>query len=93
MIAADGYPFEYENNKEIKNIPIEGDDLKVFHAGTKFSNGVLKSNGGRVLCVTALGSTVQSAQKKAYNAASKVTYKDSFYRKDIGYKAIEREVE
>jgi phosphoribosylamine--glycine ligase len=93
VIAADGYPFEYENNKEIKNIPIEGDDLKVFHAGTKFSNGVLKSNGGRVLCVTALGSTVQSAQKKAYNAASKVTYKDSFYRKDIGYRAIEREVE
>tara|TARA_B100001093_G_scaffold366321_1_gene351094 strand:+ start:4454 stop:5737 length:1284 start_codon:yes stop_codon:yes gene_type:complete len=93
VIAADGYPFEYENNKEIKNIPIEGDDLKVFHAGTKFSNGVLKSNGGRVLCVTALGSTVQSAQEKAYNAASKVTYKDSFYRKDIGYRAIEREVE
>ena len=93
VIAADGYPFEYENNKEIKNIPTEADDLKVFHAGTRFKNGMLKSNGGRVLCVTALGSTVQSAQKKAYNAASKVTYKDSFYRKDIGYRAIEREVE
>ena len=93
VIAAEGYPFEYEKNKEIKNIPFEEEDLKVFHAGTELSDEGLKSNGGRVLCVTALGSSVQSAQKKAYNAASKITYKDSFYRKDIGYRAIEREVE
>ena len=93
VIAAEGYPFEYEKNKEIKNIPFEEEDLKVFHAGTELSDEGLKSNGGRVLCVTALGSSVQSAQKKAYNAASKITYKNSFYRKDIGYRAIEREVE
>ena len=92
VIAAEGYPFEYEKNKEIKNIPFEEEDLKVFHAGTELSGEGLKSNGGRVLCVTALGSSVQSAQKKAYNAASKITYKDSFYRKDIGYRAIEREI-
>ena len=92
VIAAEGYPFEYEKNKEIKNIPFEEEDLKVFHAGTELSDKGLKSNGGRVLCVTALGSSVQSAQKKAYNAASKITYKDSFYRKDIGYRAIEREI-
>ena len=92
VIAAEGYPFEYEKNKEIKNIPFEEEDLKVFHAGTELSDEGLKSNGGRVLCVTALGSSVQSAQKKAYNAASKITYKDSFYRKDIGYRAIEREI-
>ena len=92
VIAAEGYPFEYEKNKEIKNIPFEEEDLKVFHAGTELSDEGLKSNGGRILCVTALGSSVQSAQKKAYNAASKITYKDSFYRKDIGYRAIEREI-
>ena len=92
VIAAEGYPFEYEKNKEIKNIPFEEEDLKVFHAGTELSDEGLKSNGGRVLCVTALGSSVQSAQKKAYNAASKITYKDSFYRKDIGYRAIKREI-
>ena len=92
VIAAEGYPFEYEKNKEIKNIPFEEEDLKVFHAGTELSDEGLKSNGGRVLCVTALGSSVQSAQKKAYNAVSKITYKDSFYRKDIGYRAIEREI-
>ena len=92
VIAAEGYPFEYEKNKEIINIPFEEEDLKVFHAGTELSDKGLKSNGGRVLCVTALGSSVQSAQKKAYNAASKITYKDSFYRKDIGYRAIEREI-
>ena len=92
VIAAEGYPFEYEKNKEIKNIPFEEEDLKVFHAGTELSDEGLKSNGGRVLCVTALGSSVQSAQKKAYNVASKITYKDSFYRKDIGYRAIEREI-
>ena len=92
VIAAEGYPFEYEKNKEIKNIPFEEEDLKVFHAGTELSDEGLKSNGGRVLCVTALGSSVQSAQKKAYNAASKITYKDSFYRKDIGYRAVEREI-
>ena len=92
VIAAEGYPFEYEKNKEVKNIPFEEEDLKVFHAGTELSDEGLKSNGGRVLCVTALGSSVQSAQKKAYNAASKITYKDSFYRKDIGYRAIEREI-
>ena len=92
VIAAEGYPFEYEKNKEIKNIPFEEEDLKVFHAGTELSDDSLTSNGGRVMCVTALGSSVQSAQKKAYNAASKITYKDSFYRKDIGYRAIEREI-
>ena len=92
VIAAEGYPFEYQKNKEIKNIPFEEEDLKVFHAGTELSDEGLKSNGGRVLCVTALGSSVQSAQKKAYNVASKITYKDSFYRKDIGYRAIEREI-
>ena len=91
VIASKGYPFQYENNQDIKNLPESQSDLKVFHAGTKVENGVVKSNGGRVLCVTSLGSSVHSAQQKAYNAVSKISWKNSYYRKDIGYKAVKRE--
>ena len=91
VMASKGYPYKYENNQDIKNLPESQSDLKVFHAGTKVENGVLKSDGGRVLCVTALGSSVHSAQQKVYNAVSKVSWDNSYYRKDIGYKAIERE--
>tara|TARA_B100000575_G_scaffold55501_1_gene41722 strand:- start:758 stop:2038 length:1281 start_codon:yes stop_codon:yes gene_type:complete len=91
VMASKGYPFQYENNQDIKNLPESQSDLKVFHAGTKVENGVVKSNGGRVLCVTSLGSSVHSAQQKAYNAVSKISWKNSYYRKDIGYKAVERE--
>ena len=69
----------------------ESEDLKVFHAGTIFEEGSIKSNGGRVLCVTTLGESVLLAQKKAYDAISKIKWKDCFYRNDIGYRAIERE--
>ena len=91
VIASEGYPFEYEKNKEIKNIPYEQEDIKVFHAGTKYEAGKIKSNGGRVLCVTTLGNSVQSAQVKAYNAITKIQWDDAYYRKDIGYRAVERE--
>ena len=91
VMASKGYPFEYEKDKEISSIPIERDDLKVFHAGTKYDSGALKTNGGRVLCVTSLGNSVESAQKKAYDALSEIQWNDAYYRKDIGYRAIERE--
>ena len=91
VIASEGYPFEYEKNKEIKNIPYEQEDIKVFHAGTKYEAGKIKSNGGRVLCVTTLGNSVQSAQVKAYDAITKIQWDDAYYRKDIGYRAVERE--
>ena len=91
VMASKGYPFQYEKNKPIRNIPLETDDLKVFHAGTKIDSGLVKSNGGRVLCITTLGESVESAQKKAYDAVSKIEWEDAYYRKDIGYKAVERE--
>tara|TARA_Y100000768_G_scaffold99754_1_gene72823 strand:- start:756 stop:2036 length:1281 start_codon:yes stop_codon:yes gene_type:complete len=91
VMVSKGYPFQYENNQDIKNLPESQSDLKVFHAGTKVENGVVKSNGGRVLCVTSLGSSVHSAQQKAYNAVSKISWKNSYFRKDIGYKAVKRE--
>ena len=92
VMASKGYPFKYEKNKPIKNIPLERDDLKVFHAGTKLDSGLVKSNGGRVLCITTLGESVELAQKKAYDAVSKIEWEDAYYRKDIGYKAVEREL-
>ena len=91
VMASKGYPHEYESNQDIQNLPKSDNDLKIFHAGTKIENGKLKSNGGRVLCVTALGSTVHSAQEKAYNAISKISWKDSYFRRDIGHRAINRE--
>ena len=91
VMASKGYPHEYESNQDIQNLPKSENDLKIFHAGTKIENGKLKSNGGRVLCVTALGSTVHSAQEKAYNAITKISWKDSYFRRDIGHRAINRE--
>ena len=91
VMASGGYPFDYKKGNIIEGITEELEDLKVFHAGTIYEEGSVKSNGGRVLCVTALGESVFSAQKKAYDAISKIKWKDCFYRNDIGYRAIERE--
>ena len=67
------------------------ENLKVFHAGTQAQNNVIKTDGGRVLCVTALGKNTTEAQLNAYNCVEEVNWKDCFYRTDIGYRAIERE--
>ena len=91
VMASKGYPFKYQKDKVIGNIPSETADMKVFHAGTKIEDNLLKSNGGRVLCVTTLGDSVDSAQKNAYHAISKIHWEDAYYRKDIGYRAIKRE--
>ena len=91
VMASGGYPYNYKKGDIIQGIMEESEDLKVFHAGTIFEEGSIKSNGGRVLCVTTLGESVLLAQKKAYDAISKIKWKDCFYRNDIGYRAIERE--
>ena len=91
VMASGGYPFTYEKGNVIEGITEESEDLKVFHAGTIYEEGNIKSNGGRVLCVTTLGDSVSLAQKKAYDAISSIAWKDCFYRNDIGYRAIERE--
>ena len=91
VMASGGYPFAYEKGNVIEGITEESEDLKVFHAGTIYEEGNIKSSGGRVLCVTTLGDSVSLAQKKAYDAISSIAWKDCFYRNDIGYRAIERE--
>ena len=66
-------------------------DSKVFHAGTAMSNDQPVTSGGRVLCVTALGSGVTEAQAKAYERLKSVQFEGAEYRTDIGYRAVERE--
>ena len=91
VMAAGGYPDNYEKGHAIQGLPSETENLKVFHAGTQAQNNVIKTDGGRVLCVTALGKNTTEAQLNAYNCVEEINWKDCFYRTDIGYRAIERE--
>jgi len=92
VLAAGGYPGNYNNGEAIYGLPLaEVPDGKVFHAGTKLHNERVVTNGGRVLCVTALGKTVAAAQQRAYDLAQDIKWEGSFCRKDIGYRAIARE--
>lgn len=92
VLAAGGYPGSYEKHLEISGLDIaDTDDAKVFHAGTVSQDGKVLTNGGRVLCATALGQNVSDAQKKAYAQTQKVDWKDMFCRSDIAYRAVERE--
>ena len=69
----------------------ETEGEKVFHAGTRLNGEQVATNGGRVLCATALGNTVTEAQKRAYEVAARISWDGAFYRKDIAYRAIARE--
>jgi phosphoribosylamine--glycine ligase len=92
VLAAGGYPGDYENGKVISGLPVEeASGEKVFHAGTRVEGSDVVTNGGRVLCATALGHTVEQAQKQAYQLAARIQWDGVFYRKDIGWRAIERE--
>jgi phosphoribosylamine--glycine ligase len=91
VLAAGGYPGSYEKNKVIHGLPADSEDSKVFHAGTRSQNGEIVTNGGRVLCVTALGDTVQAAQQRAYELAAQIHWDGVYYRRDIGYRAVARE--
>ena len=91
VLAAEGYPASYNKGDEIPDLSINTPHSKVFHAGTRIENGKVLTNGGRVLCATALGDTVSEAQANAYELVKKVQWKGAYYRDDIGYRAIERE--
>jgi len=93
VLAAGGYPGDYAKGKVISGLPaIEQEGKKVFHAGTQLSaNREVVTNGGRVLCATALGDNVKEAAARAYELAGEIDWDGCFYRKDIAYRAIERE--
>ena len=92
IMAANGYPKSYEKGSEIKNLRLldNMENVTAFHAGTKFKNKKILANGGRVLGITATGKNIQKAQKVAYSALERIDWKQGFYRKDIGWRAIER---
>ncbi len=92
VLAAQGYPADYPKGDVISLPENDGDDRKIFHAGTQLNDqGEVITAGGRVLCSTALGKTVSEAQQQAYELAKLVQWQGMFYRNDIGYRAIERE--
>ena len=97
VMAAGGYPVGYQKGDVITGLPhtegagAEEAGAKIFHAGTALKDDQVVTNGGRVLCATALGNTVSEAQAKAYDLAKTIHWNGVYYRKDIGYRAVERE--
>lgn len=94
VLAAEGYPGDYRTNDVISGLPtdeVEGE--KVFHAGTQLRECHVVTHGGRVLCATALGESVAQAQQRAYQLAEKISWNGCTYRKDIGYRAVARELD
>ncbi|RAT12654.1 phosphoribosylamine--glycine ligase [Lonsdalea populi] len=92
VLAAGGYPADYRKGDTISGLRTsETADGKVFHAGTALKGNDVVTDGGRVLCVTALGASVKDAQRNAYALAKGIRWEGAFCRTDIGYRAIDRE--
>lgn len=92
VMAAGGYPESYLKGAVIAGLEqCNQDDCKVFHAGTESKNENIITSGGRVLCVTALGETVTTAQESAYAAVNTISWDNCYFRNDIGHRAISRE--
>lgn len=88
VVAAGGYPKSYRKGDEITGLAEANQNAVVFHAGTKFADGKVVSNGGRVLGVTAMGDDIKGAIDNAYAAVDKIHFADCFCRRDIGHRAI-----
>ncbi|MCV0348925.1 MAG: phosphoribosylamine--glycine ligase [Nitratireductor sp.] len=93
VLAANGYPASPEKGTAIRGLETAAADenVEIFHAGTALKDGVLVANGGRVLNVTALGASVTEAQQNAYRAVDLIDWPEGFCRRDIGWRAVERE--
>ena len=89
VMAAHGYPDSPRKGDAINGLPTEADDAVVFHAGTALDEaGVLRTSGGRVLCVTVLADNVRQAQQRAYDVARGIYFDGVQYRRDIGHRAM-----
>jgi phosphoribosylamine---glycine ligase len=93
VMAAKGYPGHYARGTVIEGLDqaaaVEG--VEIFHAGTKAEGGRILANGGRVLNISATGKTVREAQARAYAAIARIRWPEGFYRRDIGWRAVQRE--
>ncbi len=90
VLAAHGYPLAPRKGDAITALPADSADATVFHAGTTWQDGQLLTSGGRVLCATALGADVAAAQRRAYQLVDGVAFAGMQYRRDIGYRALQR---
>ena len=88
VLASKGYPDSYPKNEEIKGLDMETKNSYVFHAGTKRENNKIRTSGGRVLGVTALGDTLDTAVSNAYTRVDKISWPSKYYRTDIGKKGL-----
>jgi phosphoribosylamine--glycine ligase len=93
VMAAKGYPGSYAKGSVIEGLDVasEIEGVEIFHAGTQAQDGKLVANGGRVLNVCAVGKTVAIAKARAYQAIDQIRWSDGFCRRDIGWRAVERE--
>ena len=82
-MASGGYPDAYVTGKPIIGLDAVSSQATVFHAGTSASNGVVQTSGGRVLSVSALGDSIESARITAYDGVAAITFEDAFNRTDI----------
>ena len=90
VVAAAGYPEEPRKGDAITGLPRPTDECRVFHAGTRLEGKGVVTNGGRVLCVTALGDSVKMARARAYEALEGIRFEGMQYRKDIAHRAIKK---
>jgi phosphoribosylamine---glycine ligase len=90
VLASAGYPAKYETGKPISGLEDAAklEDIHIFHAGTRRVNGQIETAGGRVLAITALGSTLQHARERAYDAVSRIHFENCRYRRDIALGAV-----
>ena len=90
VLAAKGYPENYETGDEIKGLDVIDhiDDVEIFHAGTKNKNNKIITSGGRVLNINGYGKNLVDAKEKAYSLVKKINWSGCYYRKDIGWRAL-----
>jgi phosphoribosylamine---glycine ligase len=90
VIAAANYPEEPRKGDRIDGVPAPAEDCRVFHAGTRLENRQVVTNGGRVLCVTALGDSLRMARTRAYEVIDRIRFDGMQYRKDIGHRGLKK---
>jgi phosphoribosylamine---glycine ligase len=90
VLAAANYPDDPRRGDAIEGIPRGTDDCRVFHAGTTLDGKTVRTNGGRVLCVTALGDSLKLARTRAYETVDRIRFNGMQYRKDIGHRGLKK---